>query len=152
MNRDDIEAIVKVLPEPVFFDCLLQITICCRQYPHVYLYCLLTSQSADFLLLQNPQKIHLGLQADIPDLVKEESPLVGHLETASLRMLSTCKGTLLIPEKFAFQERFGQRTATYSHKRHETAMAVAVYGLGDQFFARAALTCNQNRGIRWGNP
>src|SRR5260370_32292548 len=71
-----------------------------RNHPHVDAMRAATTQTFELLLLQHPQQLRLQRQRNIPYLIEEQCPLVGHFETANfLRESSGESGGLLLSER-----------------------------------------------------
>ena len=63
--------------------------------------------------------------------------MIGEFHTPDLLTDGACKGSLFMPEKFAFQQAGGDGGAIEFHKSALFAPAAFVDGTGDQLFSSA---------------
>ena len=82
MNRNDIEAVEKVLAEVAFGNLFLQILVRCRQHPDVHFDGFVRTDTRDLALLQRPQHLGLRGKTHVSYLIEEERSSVGLLELA----------------------------------------------------------------------
>src|SRR5229473_5989416 len=66
-----------------------------RNHAHVDAMRAATSQTFELLLLQHPQKFRLQRQRNIPYLIEEQCPFVGHFETANFLRESSGESVVL---------------------------------------------------------
>ncbi|OPZ70607.1 MAG: hypothetical protein BWY82_02003 [Verrucomicrobia bacterium ADurb.Bin474] len=81
MNRENVESIKEILPEPPGIHLPHQVTIGSGQNPHVHPDCFVSAHPLKFLLLQDPQKLCLELRRYLADLVEQYRAVIGQLET-----------------------------------------------------------------------
>jgi hypothetical protein len=91
--------------------------------------------------------VGLQKQAHLGDLIQKKGAPVGQLEPAFTPGHSSRKRALFMTEKFAFQERFRQRSAVYLDQGTFFPRTVGVNGVGHQFLSGAALTQDENGGL-----
>ena len=83
-NRENTQAIEKVLPEMASVDVLLQVAIARSDDTNIDLARACVADALQFLLLQNPQQLCLHCERHFGDFVKEECATVGQFEAAWL--------------------------------------------------------------------
>ena len=140
----DVEPVVQVLAEAALADLLLQVPVRGGDDAHVDMKRLLASYALERTLLQDTQYLDLGVLVDLPDLVQEDGASVRKLEAALLLADGTGERALLMTEELAFQKRRRQRCAVDLDERPLAAVREAVYRIGDELLARAALPCDQD--------
>src|SRR5262249_46483899 len=94
--------------------------------------------------LQDAQQLHLHVERDVADLVEEERPAVGQLETPGPVAYGPREGALHVSEKLALQERRRQGRAVDAHERLAGPRARLVEGAGEQLLARARLAAQEH--------
>src|SRR5258708_12132653 len=62
-----------------------------------------TSQTLELLLLQHPQRFRLQRQRNIPYLIEQPCPFVGHFEPPNFLRESPAEAALSFPNQFRFQ-------------------------------------------------
>src|SRR5262249_38278757 len=107
-----------------------------------------SSQPLDFLFLQHPQKLGLGVHAQFGDFIEKNLSATPLLETSNTLRFGTGKRAAFVAEKFALEQRFGNRSAVNGDERFFRAGAVLVNGPCDQLFASAGFASNKNRDVR----
>src|SRR5262245_28783141 len=150
-DGEDVEAIVEVGAELIVRDHLSEVAVRRGDQAHVRPHGARAAQSLELLLLQHPQQFRLYLKRNVADLIKEESPLVRHLEASDSPLDGSRESALLMAEQFAFQQAARDRGAVELHQRTLTAGAQVVNGAGDQFLAGARLALNEDDRIGRGD-
>src|SRR5260370_20996847 len=107
----------------------------------------IAAQPAELSLLKDPQKVHLGMQAELADLVEEQGPFAGLLEVTCPGAGGAGERSFVVAEQFPFNQLFRNRAPGYGHKRQFAPIAQLMDGLSNQFFARSALSGNQHEGV-----
>ena len=97
-HRKDVQPVVEVFTETVVGDHLRQVAVRGRHQPHVHLDRLRSAEALELLLLEHAQQLGLQLRRDVADLIEEQRPLMGQLETADLLGDGAGEGTLLVAE------------------------------------------------------
>jgi hypothetical protein len=77
MQIDDVQAVVKILSESAIEDCALQIPVCRRYDPHVYLDTFFAPDALKFLVLQNLKKLRLKPEFHVANLVEQNRAPIG---------------------------------------------------------------------------
>src|SRR5512139_2650615 len=83
LNRKDGQAVEQIAAKPTGFAVLLEIVIRCSDHAHVELAHLVFSDALDLLVLQHAQQLALELEGNLANLVEEDRPPVGQLESSS---------------------------------------------------------------------
>src|SRR5262249_57461788 len=84
MDGEDIQAIVKVVPEAPFLDHPGEVAVRRRDHADVELDRPGAADPLELLLLEDPEELRLKLQRDLAHLVEEEGAALGHLEASDL--------------------------------------------------------------------
>ena len=98
VQRNDVEAVKKVLAEAPFAHQLTQIDVGGRQNAHVHLDGFRAAQAHEFALLDDAQQLGLRFRADGGDFVEENRALIGDLEEPLLRGDGAGEGALDVAE------------------------------------------------------
>ena len=72
--------------------------------------CFVGADGADFVVLDDAQKLDLGMQRHVADFIEENGAAVGVFEKADAFVLRSGEGAARVAEKFAFEKRFGNGT------------------------------------------
>ena len=97
------EPVVQILAETFFGDFRAQVAIGGGDHPHVHFARRERSHPQHFLVLQHAQKLGLGGQRHVADLVQEQRAAVGMLEQAGFVVGRAGEGTAHVPEQLAFK-------------------------------------------------
>src|SRR5215813_8424317 len=106
MDRVDVKAIEKVLPELPPRDELVEVLVGGRDDPGVRGNGLGPADSFKLLLLQDPQELDLQGRVHLPDLVQKKRSASSQLEAAELPVGRASKSSLLVAEQLSFEKRF----------------------------------------------
>src|SRR5260370_38593819 len=98
-----------------------------------------TSQTFELLLLQHPQQFRLQRQWNIPYLIEEQCPFVGHFETANFLRESSGESALFVPKEFAFQRIEGNGGTVKPYERGSAPWRRFVDRTSDVPFAMSVL-------------
>jgi hypothetical protein len=98
-------------------------------------------------LLEHTQELGLHFQRKITDLVEKKRAPIGHLKVSCSLGNGSGESASLMPEKFALQQRRGDRGAIERHKPALPARAGIVNGSRNHFLACAGLAPDQNGAI-----
>ena len=144
IDVDDVEPVVEILAEFLFFHHLAQVGIGGRQNPHVHLHHFVRAERREFLLLNHAQQLRLRFRPDGAHFVEKDRAFVGDFERAFLVVNGAGERAFHMPEQSGFQQIGGQRTAVHGDKRMIHARRIGMNRLGDQFLARAGFAGDQN--------
>src|SRR6266849_2136936 len=86
LNHDDIEAIVKILAESAGFLLFLEELVGGGHHSDVGLQLLNAAHSAKSSIFEHAQELRLQTWGHLCDFVDEESPFLGNLDQAGLRL------------------------------------------------------------------
>jgi hypothetical protein len=103
-------------------------------------------------ILQHPQQLDLRRRRHVADFIEKEGSAPSHFEFARLLFVRPGEGPLFVPEQFALDQRFRNRSAIHRHERTARARAEPVDGPRHQVLSRPGFSQNQNAEIRLGNP
>ena len=117
MQLDGIQSIEEVLSESPLAHLLTQISIRCRQNPHIHIAHLVGTNALSFTLLYHCQEFLLHRQVQISNLIQKESTAIRRLNSSFLRIPGIRKRSLLVSEKFAFEKILRNATQVDIHKR-----------------------------------
>src|ERR1700690_310591 len=96
MNLDHIQPVVKVvseLPVPYGF---FEINTCCSDKPNINMTSGIPTDTLYLFVIQYPEEFRLKVKRHIPDLIKEQGAILGHLEYAFPRSNCPCKCAFVI--------------------------------------------------------
>ncbi len=103
-NREHVQAIKKIFPEPSRLDLFLKITVCRCNDPDVHFDREGTAQLLEFPVFNDPEQFCLEFERKIPDLIEKNGSSVGKIEPADLGCVSTSECPLLPAEELALDE------------------------------------------------
>src|SRR5215472_393051 len=95
-DREDAQAVVEVGAKHPGPDGLSQITVAGGDHPDVDPDRLGVADPLELAFLKDPEELRLQLQREVPNLVQEERPAVGHLEPALPSGQRAGEGPLLV--------------------------------------------------------
>ena len=119
--------------------------------PHVQCDELAPPSRRNFVLLEDPEQIHLGLGGHLAHFVEKERAPLGHLEPARLAPGCAAEGSFLVAEQLALDQAFGECPDVGGDERPVAAPAQVVDGAGHQLLARAAFPLDQDGQIGIGD-
>src|SRR5580658_3961765 len=116
--------------------------------PHVDLVSPSTPQTLKLLFLQYAEEFGLQRRWNITYLVQEKCAFVGHFEAANLLRDGPCECAFLVAEELAFQKIQRDRRTIHPNKRPSGPRAKIVNRVGNQLFASACFSLDQDGGVR----
>src|ERR1700676_4325810 len=146
---DDVQTVIKIFAEAAFANQAEQFYVRSGDDTHIDFNLLGAAETHEFALLNYAQQLGLGFRADAGDFIEENGALVGDFEETFFGSDSASERALDVPEELRLQKIDGNRAGIYGHKGFVRARRGRMDGLGDQFFAGAALAADENRGTRW---
>ena len=144
-DREDRESIVEVGAKSSGFYLDLEIAIGGGDDPHVDLARAIVTHPLELALLQHPQELRLQLERHLSDLVEEQRPAVGELESSDAIAMSAGERAAHVAEELALEELAGNRGAVHPHERAIGATAPLVDRTREHLFPHAGLAANQDR-------
>src|SRR5436190_2183210 len=145
VDRDDVEPVIEVLPEPLLLDQLLERPVGRRNDADVDLDVLGAAHPAERPLLERAQELRLERRRHVADLVEEYGPVVGQLEEALLLALGVGERPFFVAEQLALQQRVLERRAGDVHEGLVGPGGLEVDRPGDDVLAGAALAADEDR-------
>src|SRR3990172_6342466 len=144
MDGEHVQPVIEVVPEPSLIHLTAQVPVGRRQDPDIDLYRLLPAHPFEAVVLQEPEQEYLRGQGNIPDFVEEQRPSLGPLDPSLLLAGRPGEGTLLMPEKLAFQEARRIGRAVGHHEGPPAADVLLVDRPGHQLLSGSVLARDQN--------
>ena len=152
LQRNDVEAVVKVRPEGPGQHALLEVLVGGGQQAEVDLLLLHSSQPLALVALQHPEELALQSQRQGVDLVEEQRAAVGRLNKAGLAGIQgSGESALGIAEQLRLQQVLRQGGAVDLDDGGIGSAAVAVDVLGQHLLAGAGLAGDEDGGVRLGH-
>ena len=145
VNRENVQAVVKVFSELSFTDHLLQILVRSRNDADIHTDCFISSDTLEFMFLKHAEKLDLERCGDFPDFIEEDSAAVCHFEAALVFSDCTGERSLFMTEEFTFDDVFWESGTVHADKRTIGAVGVVVDCLSDEFLTGTRFAEDQNR-------
>ena len=137
LNRNDIEAVEKVLAEAALCNFRFEVAVGGRHHAHVHLARPGSAYGLDLVLLQHAQEFDLQKRIHFAHFVQENSTATGHLKASPAGMHRAGKRSLLVTKKLGFQEFVGDGAAVDDHERPGCPPALLMQIAHGQFLASA---------------
>ena len=151
VQGQDIKTEIEVAPEQAFAGHTEQVPVGGGNNPHVNVDYPVAAYPENFFFLQGAQQAHLVGLGHFAYFIQKQRAFVGHFKHAGLAAFARAgKSALVVAEKLAFQQLFGQGGAVDGHKGPLFSVAAVVDALSQQLFARARFPFNQDRGVAFG--
>ncbi len=131
----DIQPVEEIGPEAASRHLAFQVHLACCEETHIERYDLVRSETRDRPLLQDPQKLRLQIERHGADFVEQDGPATAVFEFAVARTECTRKGTGLVPEQFALDQRLRERGTVDRKKRSLRPTTDIVQTARDDFLA-----------------
>ncbi len=148
MERNDIEAVQEVLPEPVCLYFIPQIFVCCGDDPNVRFHVFVSANATIFSRLQKSEEFRLHEEADFRDLIEKERSGIRDLDKTLLGCNRIGEGAFLVPKELALDQSLRYGRTIESDERLVLAKAVLVKKRCYQFFSGSTRAFDDNAGIR----
>ena len=116
-ERDDVQAVVEVLPETPGGDLGEKVAIRRRDDPHVHGDLRAAADPGDLALLQRAQELRLQGERQLADLVEEERPGVRGFESSGARAVGAGEGAALDAEELGLDQPLRNRRAVDRDER-----------------------------------
>jgi hypothetical protein len=150
-NREDAQAIVKVLAEAACIDFMFQVAIGGGDDANVDLAATGIADTFQFLLLQDAQQLCLHREWYFGDFVEKQRAAVSQFEAAKLILDRAGERAFHVTEKLALEQAVGYCTTIYLDEGMALSRTVVVDGPGDELLAGAAFSCDEHCGRCGGN-
>ena len=109
VDRHDVQPEVQVLAKSLLADHLGQVLVRRCQHAGIAGDRQRTAHADHHFLFQHSQQLGLAIEAQVADLVEKKCAARGQFELAGTGLAGIGEGAFLVPEKFAFRQRFGNR-------------------------------------------
>jgi hypothetical protein len=119
---------------------------------YVYAMGAATSETFEFLFLQNTEELRLQREWYVADFIKKEGSFVSQFEAAHLLCDCARKGSPLMAKKLTFEQVEGNGGTIQLDQCVSAAGARIVDRVSDEFLASARLALDENGSVRRRNP
>lgn len=147
VNREDIEAVVEVLPELLFSHHGLEVAAGCRNDTHIALYGFVASDPLNGFLLKDAEQFYLGGRGDVADFVEKDSSSVGDLKSAFSHGKGSGKRALFVTEQLALDDRLRKRGTVEFHECGVSPVAGLMDRMGGELFSGSTFAAQQDSGV-----
>src|SRR5262249_26071625 len=137
VDRDDIEAIVQVLPEGARFERVAKVLVGRRENPDVHPYRLGPADAGEVASLEGSEELGLQRQGERPDLVKKNGAAVRHFQPALLLGHGSRERASFVAEEFALEQAFLKRRTVDRLEPFVRSAAARDDVAGQDFLARS---------------
>src|SRR5262245_35555405 len=96
------------------------------------------------MILQETKQLYLKSERDVTYFVQKQRTGLRAFDAPFPLLHGSSKGSFLIPEQLALEERIGDRSTIYRDERSATSRTLAVNCTCNQLFPRTAFACNQH--------
>ena len=148
LERKYREPVVEVLAQLAVADRIVRDAVGRRDDAHVGGNFLATTDLEIAPTLEEAEQRHLHLDRHLRDLVQEQRAAVCAFEKAGLRADRAGEAALLVTEELRFDEQFRDCAAIDRNERPRGAAAALVHRFGNELFARAALSDQEDGRVR----
>ena len=145
-QRDDVDAVVKVLTKLPFANRLFQIEVRGENHADIDFLRLRRADRFEFTVLKNSKKLDLQAGRSGSDFVEENRSPIGLQKFPHLVVIGSGESSCDMTEKLTFQQRIRQCTASNFNERFVPAVTHLMDGAGGHRFAGTGFTKDQNRG------
>ena len=146
-DREDVQPVIQIIPEPALGDLLRQIPARRGKDSHIYFPGTGAPQPLEFPFLNDTQQLCLQFQGQFADLVQEDRSLVGYFEPSHLQRMGPGEGPFLPAEEFAFDQVGRKGGAIHRDERPVLSQTPAMNGMGNHSLARPSLPQNKDRSV-----
>src|SRR5580765_6877033 len=111
-----------------------------------------TSETFEFLFLQNTEELRLQGEWHVADFIKKESPFVSQFEAANSLCDCAGKSTPFMAKELTFEQVEGNRRTVQLDQRLAAAGTRIVNRVSDEFLASAGLSLDEHSRVHRRNP
>src|SRR5437867_9660025 len=151
-QRQVVQPVVQVRAKPTLFDQPHQALMGSCDDADVHRDRSFSTDPGYLPLLNGAEQGDLAMRTQVPDLIQKKRPAMRQFELAKPVAMRAGEGALLMPEEFAFDERFRNGAAIQSHEAVMAPMTEPMDQRGDQFLAGPRFALDTNIHIEWRNP
>src|SRR5258706_3248958 len=150
-ERDDVEAIVKVLAEAPGFHLDVEVTVRGGNDPYVHRRPLSCTDRTHLAVLQYPQELGLQSKGHIADLIQEQRPSVRCGDKPLVVVDRPGERGFAVSEQFRLEQIFRDGGAIDRNERSLRASARTVYGAREELLSGAARALDEHARFRLGD-
>src|SRR4051812_28408359 len=143
-QRDRVDAEVEILAQPPVAQRGIEIDVGGADQAEVDMHDPVAADRPVLALLENAQQLGLQIRRHLADLVEQQRAALGHLEQAFLVHRRAGERALLVAKELRLDQILGNRGAVDLDERPLRPFAVVVNCIGNQFFAGAVFTLDQD--------
>jgi hypothetical protein len=146
-DRKYVQAIVKIAAKLITFYHSFEVPVSCRDNPHINAMGLSTSETFEFLLLQNTQELGLQREGYVAKFVKKESTFVRQFKAANFFRDGARKSASLMAKELTFEQVEGNGGTVQLDQRVAAAGTSIVNRVSDQFLPSSGLSLDEHSRI-----
>jgi hypothetical protein len=121
-----VEPVIQIFAEGASRNLGSQVTVAGRDQAHVSAHSPIRADRLEAPVLQHPQQLRLGLQAQLADFVEEDGAARRSIESSGALAVGPGEGASLMPEQLGLEEGLGDGGAV---DRHQGSAAAAASGV-----------------------
>src|SRR4030042_2660012 len=144
-NGNDIESVIKILPESALLHLFSQILIGRSNHPDIHLQGFLSAHPLKAVILQDPKQEDLGGRGNLTNLIEENRPSIGQFKPSDLSPDGPGESTFFMTEEFTLQKVLIIGRTIGDDKGFVFPVTVEINRPGDQLFSRTAFPLDENR-------
>src|SRR5258708_4937773 len=148
-NRENIQAIVQILPEFTVTDHLPQVLIGRCDDTNIDARGTGAAYSLELALLEHPEQLRLKLHWHVSDFIQKQCAAVRQRKSADMRIDRPGKGPAFMPEKLAFEKTSRHCRAVHFDEITAAPRAELVNRARDNLLAGPGFAGDQDGGVRW---
>jgi hypothetical protein len=118
-----------------------------RDQPHVNAVGAATSETFEFMFLQNTEQLGLQCEWYVAHFIKKKGPFVSQFEAANFLRYGPGEGTPLMAKELTFQQIEGNGRTVQLDKRPSAARADVVNRVRDQLLPGPCFSLNEDCGV-----
>lgn len=141
----DVESIKQICAEVVVFDSTFQGRIGSRDNARVQRLLVRAAKASKAPILYHTQEFCLELEWELGHFVEKNGPVIGYFEKSALERSRVRESSRLVTKELALQQGFRYRSTVDGDERLRRAWARSVDTAGEQFFAGASFSNEQDR-------
>src|SRR5262249_28488267 len=131
-DREDVEAVVEIVPELLGSNHRAEITVRRGDHAHIDPECARPTETVELAFLQHPEQLGLQLQGNLADLVEKQGTAVRELEPADTLCDRARERTALVAEELALEQARWNGGTVHLDERALPTRAGVVDGAGNQ--------------------
>jgi len=144
VDGEDVEAVIKVAAEFALGDKSGEVVVGGGDNADIHADGAVAAEALELLFLKHAKEFRLEFQGKVADFVEEQRAAVGELEAANFLRKRAGERAALVAEKFGLQQPRGNGRAIDLDEGAFAAGGEIVDGAGDELFAGAGFTEDEN--------